>query len=66
MQPYAKMNQVDIQVRFTNTLKRKYDENQIQQCFINLFKNGIEAMKENGGTSLYRRFGTKKEYINKN
>ena len=50
MQPYAKMNQVDIQVCFTNTLKIKYDENQIQQCFINLFKNGIEAMKENGGT----------------
>lgn len=49
MRPYAKMNQVEIQVSFTNMLKKKYDENQIQQCFINLFKNGIEAMKENGG-----------------
>ena len=50
MQPYAKMNQVDIQVRFTNTLKRNYDANQIQQCLINLFKNGIEAMEQDGGT----------------
>lgn len=50
MKPYAKMNQVDIQVHFTNSLKKKYDENQMQQCFINLFKNGIEAMKDTGGT----------------
>lgn len=50
MQPYAKMNRVNILVRFTNTLKIKYDENQIQQCLINILKNGIEAMQENGGT----------------
>ncbi|WP_203246807.1 ATP-binding protein [Sporosarcina beigongshangi] len=50
MKPYAKMNQVDIQVHFTNSLKKKYDGNQMKQCFINLVKNGIEAMKENGGT----------------
>ncbi len=50
MRPYAKMNQVDIQVRFTNTLQGRYDENQIKQSLINLFKNGIEAMQENGGT----------------
>ncbi len=50
MQPYAKMNRVDILVRLTNTLKIEYDENQIQQCLINLVKNGIEAMRENGGT----------------
>lgn len=48
MRPYAKMNQVDIQVSFTNSLKKRYDENQVQQCLINLFKNGIEAMKEKG------------------
>jgi len=47
---YAKMNGVDIQSRFSNTLKKKYDKNQMQQCLINLVKNGIEAMKENGGT----------------
>ena len=50
MQPFAKINQVDIQLHFTNTLKRNYDANQIQQCLINLFKNGIEAMQQNGGT----------------
>ena len=50
MQPYAKMNRVNIQVHLTNTLKIKYDENQIQQCLINLVKNGIEAMREKGGT----------------
>lgn len=50
MQLYAKMNRVNILVRLTNTLKVEYDENQIQQCLINLVKNGIEAMQENGGT----------------
>ena len=49
MQPYAKMNQVEILVRLTNTLKTTYDENQMQQCLINLVKNGIESMKDHGG-----------------
>ncbi|WP_186668586.1 sensor histidine kinase [Sporosarcina sp. BP05] len=49
MQPYAKMNQVKILVRFTNTLKTTYDENQMQQCLINLVKNGIESMQDHGG-----------------
>ena len=48
--PYGNMHNVDIQFRFNNSLKVKYDKNQIQQCLINLYKNGIEAMKENGGT----------------
>jgi two-component system sporulation sensor kinase B len=62
MQPYAKMNQVDIQVRFTNTLQIKYDENQIKQSLINLFKNGIEAMQVNGGT-LYVDVSAHKQSI---
>lgn len=49
LMPYAKMNRVDIQCHFNNTLKITYDKNQMQQCLINLFKNGIESMKENGG-----------------
>ena len=49
MQPYAKRNRVDILVRCTNTLKTMYDENQIQQCLINLVKNGIESMQDHGG-----------------
>ena len=47
--PYAKMNLVKIDCRFNNTLRTKYDKNQMQQCLINLFKNGIEAMKDMGG-----------------
>lgn len=49
LMPYAKMSRVDIECQFTNTLKFKYDKNQMQQCLLNLFKNGIESMKENGG-----------------
>jgi two-component system sporulation sensor kinase B len=49
IRPYAKSHQVYIQVHFTNTLMKRYDKNQLQQCLLNLFKNGIEAMKENGG-----------------
>ncbi|MFC0275060.1 ATP-binding protein, partial [Metabacillus herbersteinensis] len=48
--PYATMHQVDVQFIFNNSLNKRYDRNQIQQCLINLYKNGIEAMKENGGT----------------
>ncbi|MEA3322548.1 MAG: ATP-binding protein [Bacillota bacterium] len=47
--PYAAMHQVEVQYSFHNTLKTSYDRNQLQQCFINLFKNSIEAMKPNGG-----------------
>jgi two-component system sporulation sensor kinase B len=48
--PYANMHQVKVQFSFKNSLHTRYDKNQIQQCLINLYKNGIEAMKENGGT----------------
>jgi two-component system, sporulation sensor kinase B len=47
--PFANMHQVDIQFKFTNTLNIKYDKNQMQQCLMNLYKNGIESMIENGG-----------------
>jgi len=49
MQPYAKEKRVDILVRSTNTLKTMYDENQMQQCLVNLVKNGIESMQDHGG-----------------
>lgn len=48
--PYAKMHQVDVQLIFKNKLNTKYDKNQMHQCLLNLYKNGIEAMKESGGT----------------
>lgn len=47
--PYAHMHQVTIQLSFQNNLRKEYDRNQMQQCLINLCKNGIEAMKETGG-----------------
>ncbi|KMJ59841.1 hypothetical protein AB685_02985 [Bacillus sp. LL01] len=48
--PYAAMHQVEVRYSFHNSLKMTYDRNQMQQCFINLFKNSIEAMKPTGGT----------------
>lgn len=47
--PYANMHKVEVQSSFNNTLNFCYDKNQIQQCLINLYKNAIEAMRENGG-----------------
>ncbi len=49
LSPYAHMHKVDIQLTFHNSFNKSYDKNQVQQCLINLYKNGIEAMKENGG-----------------
>ena len=48
--PYANMHHVDILFTFNNSLQKEYDKNQVQQCLINLYKNGIEAMGEKGGT----------------
>ncbi|WP_416147454.1 ATP-binding protein [Salipaludibacillus sp. HK11] len=47
---YSNMHQVKLAFTFKNTLYKRFDKNQMQQCLINLYKNGIEAMKETGGT----------------
>ncbi|MCG7336961.1 HAMP domain-containing histidine kinase [Sporosarcina sp. ACRSM] len=47
--PYATKNNVAIHIECTNKLKKSYDESQVRQCFINLIKNSIESMKEEGG-----------------
>ncbi|WP_240733077.1 ATP-binding protein [Jeotgalibacillus sp. S-D1] len=49
MIPYAHLHLVDLKFSFSNTLLMRFDQNQMQQCLINLYKNGIEAMKETGG-----------------
>ncbi|GAE33699.1 hypothetical protein JCM9157_720 [Halalkalibacter akibai JCM 9157] len=49
MQAYANLHQVDLEFQFDNEHERDFDQQQIQQCLINLYKNGIEAMKEKGG-----------------
>lgn len=48
--PYATLHKVSVELSFHNTLSKKYDKNQVQQCLLNLYKNGVEAMKDNGGT----------------
>lgn len=50
MYAYSNLHQVSLEFHFNNTLYKKIDQNQIQQCLINLYKNGIESMKETGGT----------------
>lgn len=47
--PYANMHKVEIKLSYQNSLSKELDTNQMQQCLINLYKNGIEAMKESGG-----------------
>lgn len=50
MVAYSNLHQVSLEFSFNNSLQKKFDQNQIQQCLINLYKNGIEAMKETSGT----------------
>lgn len=49
LMPYANMHNVLIQVNFHNSLHKRVNKSLIKQCFINLYKNGIEAMKDEGG-----------------
>lgn len=60
--PYATMHKVDVQFSFNNSLNKNYDRNQIQQCLINLYKNGIEAMKETDGGTLFIDIFEKTKY----
>ncbi|KWX69463.1 hypothetical protein AMQ84_31265 [Paenibacillus riograndensis] len=61
--PYATIHKVDVQFNFNNTLNKCYDKNQIQQCLINLYKNGIEAMREKDGGTLSIDISEKKQNI---
>ena len=61
--PYASIHKVQVEFSFNNSLKKHYDRNQIQQCLINLYKNGIEAMKEKGGGTLSIDISEKKQNI---
>ncbi|MNO20814.1 Sporulation kinase E [compost metagenome] len=61
--PYATIHKVDVIFNFNNTLNKSYDKNQIQQCLINLYKNGIEAMKEKDGGTLTIDISEKKQNI---
>lgn len=52
--PYATIHKVAVEFSFNNSLSTHYDRNLMQQCLINLYKNGIEAMKgmEDGVLSI--------------
>ncbi|WP_340003990.1 ATP-binding protein [Paenibacillus sp. FSL K6-0276] len=61
--PFATMHKVEVQFSFNNSLNKSYDRNQIQQCLINLYKNGIEAMKDTEGGTLFINISEKKQNI---
>lgn len=61
--PFATMHKVEVQFSFNNSLNKSYDRNQIQQCLINLYKNGIEAMKDKEGGTLFIDIFEKKQNI---
>ncbi len=61
--PYASIHKVEVRFTFHNTLNKSYDKNQIQQCLINLYKNGIEAMREKDGGILTIDISEKKSDI---
>ncbi|MNO43786.1 Sporulation kinase E [compost metagenome] len=61
--PYATMHKVEVKFSFNNSLNKSYDRNQIQQCLINLYKNGIEATKEKDGGTLFIEISEKKQNI---
>ncbi|PYZ98973.1 two-component sensor histidine kinase [Alteribacter lacisalsi] len=46
MIPYAKIHKVDVNFTHTNTLEATFDQNQMKQTLINLYKNGIEAVEQ--------------------
>lgn len=62
LMPYANMYNVKMKVSFHNTLHRQFNRSEMQQCFINLFKNGIESMSEKGGI-LYIEISEQKKKI---
>lgn len=52
LSPYAAIHNVDIITKCNNQLVVKYKQNELQQSFINIAKNCIEAMPEGGTLSI--------------
>lgn len=63
MLPYAHTHNVEIDYHFDNKKRIRFDKNQLQQCFINLYKNGIESMKDCGGTLTVNVTQQKKQIV---
>ena len=53
MQPYAVMSKVKLQTNIENNLFMNGNTNECKQLFINLLKNGIEAMPSGGNLELH-------------
>ena len=47
--PLANIHNVEVQLHFSNSLKKEYDQNQMKQCLLFLLNYGINSMKEKGG-----------------
>ncbi|MFJ7971544.1 ATP-binding protein [Psychrobacillus sp. NPDC096389] len=47
--PLANIHNVEVQLYFSNSLKKEYDQNQMKQCLLFLLNYGINSMKEKGG-----------------
>lgn len=63
LQPFASINNVEISLHLNNTLNVHYDQNQMKQAFINLYKNAIEAMKKDGGILSIKLFEQGKDIV---
>ncbi|GGH30606.1 ATP-binding protein [Paenibacillus segetis] len=61
--PYASAHNVEVKFSFSNSLNKSYERSQLQQCLINLYKNGIEAMKDKGGGTLFIDISERKQDI---
>ncbi|MFA9559635.1 ATP-binding protein [Evansella sp. AB-rgal1] len=59
MVPYANNHHVELQLSFSNELCKCYDKNQMTQSLVNLYKNGIESMKNKGGILKVQVIGEK-------
>lgn len=62
MMPYALIQSVEIQTRLEETLLIKANKDKLKQCFINVTKNGIEAMP-NGGILHIRAYQVSKSVL---
>lgn len=63
MMPFASLHNVEVKVSFHNSLKANYDRNQMNQCLIYLYRNGIESMSKKGGGTLTIEIGEHKNNI---
>lgn len=62
IEPFANMNSIEIQ-KYITPFSIKGDESMIQQSFINIFKNAIEAMPNGGILEIHMAYDQKESII---